>query len=51
MTYPRPATNLKIGTKYMNKENNSKVKIAGYFVDDGYPENTPNDHNIKAIYP
>ena len=47
----RPATNLKIGSKFINKKNNSKIRIAGYFVDDGYPDFEPNNHNVKAIYP
>ena len=51
MLTDRPATNLKIGSKYQNKKNNSKIRIAGYFVDDGYPDFVPNDHNVKAIYP
>ena len=50
VTY-RPATNLKIGTKYQNKTNNSKIRVGGYFVDDGYPQNVPNDHNVRVIHP
>jgi len=51
MLTDRPPTNLKIGTKFQHKKNHSKIRIDGYFVDDGYPDFTPNDHNVKAIYP
>jgi hypothetical protein len=37
--------------KFKNKTNNAKIKISGYFVDDGYPEKCPNFHNSKSINP
>jgi len=37
--------------KFQNKTNNAKIRVDGYFVDDGYPEKCPNFHNSNEIYP
>jgi len=40
-----------IPNKFKNKTNNAKIRIDGYFVDDGYPEKCPNFHNTHVIQP